>query len=57
VSGGIFTHNIEYLHHISPKWPTIILELIFGALGGIFTLVFVAIGKKILSLFKKTFLK
>jgi predicted DNA repair protein MutK len=57
VSGGIFAHNIEYLHNISPKWPTIILELIFGTLGGIFTLVFVAFGKKILSLFKHTFLK
>ena len=57
VSGGIFTHNIEYLHHISPKWPAIIVEFIFGAIGGIFALVFVAIGKKILSLFKQTFSK
>jgi predicted DNA repair protein MutK len=57
VSGGIFTHNIEYLHHISPNWPAIIVEFIFGAIGGIFALVFVAIGKKILSLFKQTFSK
>ncbi len=53
VSGGIFAHNIEYLHHILLEWPTIIKEFIFGVLGGICALVLVAIIKKILLLFKK----
>ncbi len=51
VSGGIFSHNIEYLHHILSEWPTIIKEFIFGVLGGIFALVLTAIVKKLLSLF------
>lgn len=51
VSGGIFSHNIEYLHHILSEWPTIIKEFIFGVLGGIFALVLTAIAKKLLSLF------
>jgi len=51
VSGGIFAHNIEYLHHILSAWPTIIKEFIFGVIGGIFALVLIAIVKKVLALF------
>jgi len=51
VSGGIFSHNIEYLQHILSEWPTIIKEFIFGVLGGIFALVLTDIVKKLLSLF------
>lgn len=47
VSGGIFAHNIEYLHHILPDWPSIIKEFIFGVLGGIFMLVLITIFKKV----------
>mgnify|MGYP001806275156 CR=1 FL=1 len=53
VSGGIFAHNIEFLHHILPNWPTIIKELVHGVVGGIIALVSIAIVKKIISLFKK----
>ncbi|WP_394759181.1 DUF808 family protein [Flavobacterium sp.] len=53
VSGGIFAHNIDYLHHILPEWPSIIKEFIFGVIGGIFALFLIAIVKKIISLFKK----
>lgn len=53
VSGGIFAHNIDYLHHILSEWPTIIKEFTFGVLGGLFALVLIAVVKKILSLFKK----
>jgi hypothetical protein len=34
VAGGIFVHNIEFLHHIFPKWPSIIKEFSFGLLFG-----------------------
>jgi predicted DNA repair protein MutK len=53
VSGGIFAHNIEFLHHILPNWPTIIKEFVLGVVGGIIALVSIAIVKKIISLFKK----
>lgn len=54
VSGGIFAHNIKYLHHILPEWPTLIKEFTFGVLGGLLALVLVAAAKKALSLFRKT---
>jgi predicted DNA repair protein MutK len=53
VSGGIFAHNIEFLHHILPNWPTIIKEFLLGVVGGIIALVSIAIVKKIILLFKK----
>jgi uncharacterized protein len=53
VSGGIFAHNIEYLHHILSGWPSILKEFSFGVIGGILALVLITIAKKIISLFKK----
>ena len=53
VSGGIFAHNIEYLHHVLSGWPSIIKEFSFGVIGGILALVLITIVKKIISLFKK----
>lgn len=53
VSGGIFAHNIEFLHHILPNWPTMLKEFVLGIVGGIIALVSIAIVKKIISLFKK----
>ncbi|AEI51390.1 DUF808 domain-containing protein [Runella slithyformis] len=53
VSGGIFAHNIEYLHHILPGWPTIVKEFTLGVLGGACALVFITLIKKTLSQFKK----
>jgi len=53
VSGGIFAHNSDYLHHLLPQCPAIIKELAFGVLGGLFVIVLVGITKFILSLFKK----
>jgi predicted DNA repair protein MutK len=53
VSGGIFAHNSDYLHHLLPQCPAIIKEFAFGVLGGLFVIVLVGITKFILSLFKK----
>lgn len=53
VSGGIFSHNIEYLHHVLSDWPSIIKEFVFGVIGGTIVLFLVAIVKKIPPLFKK----
>ena len=53
VSGGIFAHNIEYLHHFLPEWPTIVKEFTYGVLGGLLVLVLIATAKKTLSLLRK----
>jgi uncharacterized protein len=47
VSGGIFVHNIEYLHHILPQWPSIIVEFIVGLLVGFVCLMVVVAVKKV----------
>jgi hypothetical protein len=52
VSGGIFAHNIDYLHHILPGWPSMLKEFILGVIGGIIALVVITIRKKMISLFK-----
>ncbi|MCG9909847.1 MAG: DUF808 domain-containing protein [Flavobacteriales bacterium] len=52
VSGGIFSHNIEYLHHLLSGWPSILKEFIFGLLGGIVAWVLITLVKKTISLFK-----
>jgi predicted DNA repair protein MutK len=49
VSGGIFNHNINYLHHILPEWPNSLKELVFGVTGGIVALLIISTFKKILS--------
>lgn len=41
VSGGIFEHNIDYLHHILPNWPNVLKELCLGLLGGLIALLLV----------------
>lgn len=53
VSGGIFAHNIEYLHHLFPDLPATIKELTLGIIGGLITLFLVSIIKKLISIFKK----
>ena len=52
VSGGIFAHNIDYLHHILLAWPSTIKEFVLGLLGGIVALGLVASVKKIISILK-----
>lgn len=52
VSGGIFAHNIELLHHFLPDLNSTIKELLLGVLGGILSLILVTIAKKVISLFK-----
>lgn len=51
VSGGIFVHEVDYLHHILPTWPSIIKEVLFGLTAGlvvvgVVTLVKMVIKKK-----------
>ncbi|MDE1207651.1 DUF808 domain-containing protein [Tenacibaculum larymnensis] len=50
VSGGIFSHNIEYFHHLFPGTPQVIKDFIFGIVVGFIALI-------LMMLFKKIFLK
>lgn len=50
VSGGIFAHNIDYLHHLLPAWPSVLKEFLFGLLAGMVVVGLVTGFKKI---FKK----
>ncbi|RYY37025.1 MAG: DUF808 domain-containing protein [Sphingobacteriaceae bacterium] len=50
VSGGIFAHNIDYLHHLFTNVPDVIREFIFGLVAGLIAFALVSLGK---NLFKK----
>lgn len=47
VSGGIFAHYIDFLHHALPTFPGMLKELLFGLGGGIIVVILFTIGKKI----------
>ncbi|HMI02989.1 MAG TPA: DUF808 domain-containing protein [Pedobacter sp.] len=49
VSGGIFAHNIEFLHHLLPNIPSIIKEFAIGLVAGLVALGILKIGKTIFS--------
>ncbi|RZV60093.1 MAG: DUF808 domain-containing protein [Flavobacteriaceae bacterium] len=53
VAGGIFVHNIEFLHHFLEFLPGIIKEFIIGLIGGIIVLVIVLSFKWLVKLVKK----
>lgn len=46
VSGGIFNHNIEFVHHMLPSWPSVLKEFVLGFIAGIIVLIFITITKK-----------
>jgi len=54
VSGGIFVHNIDVLHHVLPEWPSVIRETSAGLLAGVIALGIITGLKKLFSLFKGT---
>lgn len=49
VAGGIFSHNIEFFHHLLPTWPGIVKDFLFGLGVGIVCLIPMLIFKKIRS--------
>lgn len=53
VSGGIFAHNIDYLHHILPNLPPTLRETIFGLIAGIVAVAIFTLGSKIYSVVTK----
>jgi len=53
VAGGIFNHNIDFIHHIFPELLTIIKEFALGLIAGLLMVLLVGGGKKIFKAFKK----
>ncbi len=54
VSGDIFVHNIDYLHHILPSVPVIIKNFAAAIVGGLLALALVTIGKSLFGKKKTT---
>ena len=52
VAGGIFTHNIEPLHHLFESLPPIVKDAIFGLGIGLIVFVVVTLIKRILKVIK-----
>lgn len=53
VAGGIFDHNIDFLHHFMPTWSEMLKQIIFGLIGGLIGLAVFSAGKKAYSLIVK----
>ncbi|MBW8359143.1 MAG: DUF808 domain-containing protein [Weeksellaceae bacterium] len=54
VAGGIFVHNIEWLHHhFLPNLNSLVRETLAGIIGGLVAIPVFALGKKGLALVKK----
>lgn len=46
VAGGIFVHNIEFIHHLFPAIPSIIKEFALGLIAGLIVLILLSGAKK-----------
>jgi len=53
VSGGIFVHNIEFLHHLLPALSSIVKEFAIGLTAGLVAVAFATGGKKLAGLVKR----
>ena len=53
VAGGIFSHNIEYLHHLLPTWPSFVKDFLTGLVAGLLMVPVFAGIKAIAKLFKR----
>lgn len=52
VSGGIFSHNINFLHHLLPDLPAILKELLIGIVAGALVVGLVWLSKKMFLILK-----
>lgn len=53
VAGGIFNHNIEYLHHLFESWPGIVRDFVSGLAIGTLAMIGYKIAKMIIKSFKR----
>lgn len=54
VAGGIFAHNIHFLHDLLPQVPSIIKEAAYGIIAGLLAVGVVTVIKKLISSFRKS---
>lgn len=47
VAGGIFSHNIHYLHELWPQLPSMLKDVIFGLVAGLIAVGLVTLVKKV----------
>lgn len=52
VSGGIFAHNIAFMHHIFPSFPSILREFAFGLIAGLVLVLGLNLSKKLVAVIK-----
>lgn len=53
VAGGIFDHNIEYIHHLLSTWPEMLKHFVFGIIAGLIVLPLVLGAQKLYGAFAK----
>lgn len=53
VSGGIFVHNIEYIHHLAEDFPAILVEFLAGLVAGTVVVLIVTAVKKTIKVSRK----
>lgn len=53
VAGGIFDHNIDYLHHLLPNVPSMLKQAIYGIVGGLLMLPVFILFKRAFKFVKK----
>ncbi|MEQ1642719.1 MAG: DUF808 domain-containing protein [Pyrinomonadaceae bacterium] len=53
VAGGIFAHNIDFLHHLLPQVPSLIKEIVYGIVVGLIAVGMVTVVRKAFSSFVK----
>ncbi|RAJ25204.1 hypothetical protein LX77_01506 [Gelidibacter algens] len=53
VAGGIFAHNLEFLHHFLETWPSILKEFLLGIVFGFVALLVFNGVKKLIGLVRK----
>ncbi|KIC64326.1 DUF808 family protein [Chryseobacterium taiwanense] len=53
VAGGIFDHNIDFLHHSLPTWNEALKQVVFGLAGGLIGVALFTMGKGVVSLVKR----
>lgn len=53
VSGGIFVHYVDFIHHALPSWPSLAREFVVGLTGGILAFALYSVIKIIVKAVKK----
>ncbi len=48
VSGGIFSHNIDFFHHLLETWPSLIKDFLIGFVMGAIVLLLINLSMKII---------